>query len=92
MRSNNGKLRELKIATQRENGHVKILIADTGCGIPQDNIKKIFDPFFTTKDNGSGLGLAIVKSLIQSHNGTIAVESQPQEGTTFTIRIPAKKS
>jgi two-component system NtrC family sensor kinase len=64
-------------------------IADTGCGIPEENLSKIFDPFFTTKEtSGTGLGLAVSYGIINSHGGTIEVESQVGLGTTFTIKLP----
>lgn len=63
--------------------------ADTGCGIPHEQINKIFDPFFSTKLNGTGLGLFVSYGIIQNHNGTIDVESKVNSGTTFTIRLPS---
>jgi two-component system NtrC family sensor kinase len=64
-------------------------IADTGCGIPEENLSKIFDPFFTTKEtSGTGLGLAVSYGIINSHGGTIEVESLVGIGTTFTIKLP----
>jgi len=69
--------------------YVKIIIRDTGIGIPQKFIDKIFDPYFSTKKEGSGLGLAITHSIISKHNGHISVESQPGEGTSFSIYLPA---
>jgi two-component system NtrC family sensor kinase len=54
--------------------------------------KKVFEPFFTTKrDKGNGLGLSVAYGIITRHNGEITVESQPGEGTTFTIKLPAKQ-
>jgi len=85
MENNNGRLRELKISTEKQNGTLKVRISDTGSGIPKDHINKIFDPFFTTKEHGTGLGLAIVKSIVESQNGLIYVESKPSEGTNFII-------
>ncbi|MHA1613604.1 MAG: PAS domain S-box protein [Candidatus Thorarchaeota archaeon] len=67
---------------------VEVSIADTGVGISQENVSKIFNPLFTTKAKGIGLGLAIVKTLIDGHDGTIDVQSEPDKGTTFTVRIP----
>ncbi len=69
---------------------VDIEIRDTGPGIPLDIIPRIFDPFFTTKDvgKGSGLGLFIVHEIIEEHDGCIAVDSGPDKGTTFLIRLP----
>ncbi len=83
---------EIKIATRTDNGNVEITIADTGSGIPQENLSKIFDPFFTTKDvgKGTGLGLNVAYNIIKKHKGTIDVESTVGKGTTFTIRIPAE--
>ncbi len=75
-----------------EHDTVDIEIRDTGPGIPADLLPKVFDPFFTTKDvgKGSGLGLFIVHEIIEEHDGCIAVDSGPGEGTTFLIRLPAK--
>jgi two-component system NtrC family sensor kinase len=71
---------------------VIIKIADTGSGIPAENIDKIFDPFFTTKEvgKGTGLGLAVTYGIIQKHGGQIAVESEPGRGTAFTIKLPVE--
>ncbi|MDP3696186.1 MAG: ATP-binding protein, partial [Desulfocapsaceae bacterium] len=71
------------------NKYIKITISDNGIGIPKNLIDKIFDPYFTTKEEGSGLGLAVTHSIIAKHNGSISVESQPEEGTTFTLYLPA---
>ncbi len=67
---------------------VDILIADTGAGIAAENIPQIFEPFFTTKPRGNGLGLAVTRRIIEEHHGSIHFESQPGEGTTFTVRLP----
>lgn len=66
---------------------VEILVSDNGPGIPFQDQKKIFDPFFTSKDvgKGSGLGLFIVHDIIESHGGTVSVDSRVDEGTTFII-------
>ncbi|MCI5158730.1 MAG: response regulator [Candidatus Electrothrix sp. AUS1_2] len=68
---------------------VRITIQDTGVGIPQDIMDSIFDPYFTTKKKGNGLGLAICHSIIKKHGGHITVHSQPQQGTGFSIYLPA---
>jgi len=68
---------------------VKITITDTGRGISPDIIDKIFDPYFTTKQEGSGLGLAICYSIIRKHNGYLTVQSEPGQGTTFILHLPA---
>jgi PAS domain S-box-containing protein len=68
---------------------VQITIQDTGAGIRQEIIESIFDPYFTTKKEGNGLGLAICHSIIKKHGGHITVHSEPQQGTTFSIYLPA---
>jgi signal transduction histidine kinase len=66
-------------------------VSDTGRGISENALDRIFEPFFTTKESGTGLGLAITHGIIQQHGGSIDVESNPVEGTTFTIRLPIPK-
>jgi PAS domain S-box-containing protein len=75
-----------------ESNQVEIEFADTGCGIPIEHRPKIFDPFFTTMPvgRGTGLGLSISYSIVQSHGGTIDVQSQVNEGTVFTVRLPRR--
>jgi len=70
---------------------VEIRITDTGKGIDAQDVGRIFDPFFTTKEvgAGTGLGLSIVYGIVHQHQGSITVDSQPNEGTRFTIRLPA---
>lgn len=84
----------LKLALAPDRDMVRVLVADTGHGMPRDVIAKIFDPFFTTKEfgKGTGLGLTVVKGIIEEHSGTIEVESEPEQGTTFTICLPIAKS
>jgi signal transduction histidine kinase len=65
-----------------------VSFADTGIGIPEENLGKLFEPLFTTKAKGIGLGLAVTKTLVEGHGGTIEVESQAGEGTTFSVRLP----
>lgn len=67
---------------------VQIEVRDTGSGISKEHLQKIFEPYFSTKETGTGLGLAIVKKVIDVHNGTIAVESNAENGTKFTIILP----
>ena len=69
-------------------GWIRLLVADTGPGIPAEEISKIFDPFFTTKRTGTGLGLSVSYGIIQEHGGTVDVQSRPGDGTTFIISFP----
>jgi signal transduction histidine kinase len=73
--------------------HVAIRIADTGCGIPEENLSKIRDPFFTTKEvgTGTGLGLSIVDEIVRSHFGELQVESEVGKGSAFTVILPIKR-
>ena len=68
--------------------NVIINISDTGCGISKDNLTKIYDLFYSTKDMGTGLGLAITHKIINDHLGMLEVESELEQGTTFTITLP----
>jgi two-component system sensor histidine kinase EvgS len=68
--------------------YIHIAVTDTGVGIPRNIQNRIFDPFFTTKQKGTGLGLSTCYSIIFKHDGTITVESEPGEGTTFHIFLP----
>jgi len=74
--------------------YVRIGVADTGSGIPPENLERVFDPYFTTKEMGSekgmGLGLAICYSIVKSHNGYITIESEPGAGTTVYVYIEAQ--
>jgi len=80
----------LTVATRKENGNVLITFADTGTGIPKENLGKMFEPFFTTKSTGkgTGLGLSVAYGIIQEHNGRIEVESESGKGATFRIMLP----
>ena len=72
---------------------VEIVIADTGCGIPQEDLDKLFDPFFSTKEvgHGTGLGLSVSHGIVQRHKGTIRVQSEVGKGSTFFIWIPIEE-
>ena len=69
---------------------IEFAIADTGCGIPAENMERIFDPFFTTKQEGkgTGLGLAVSYGMVTKHGGHINVSSEVNRQTTFTVRLP----
>jgi two-component system, sporulation sensor kinase E len=79
---------ELTIQTGEGTEGVWLSVADTGGGIPQEQINRIFEPFFTTKKKGSGLGLMIVQRIIRAHGGRIELESLVGRGTTFRVWLP----
>ena len=81
----------LTLAARGESAEAVIEISDTGVGVAPEHLTKIFDPFFTTKEvgQGTGLGLAVCYGIVTEHGGTLAVESTPGRGSTFTIRLPA---
>ncbi len=83
---------ELMVRTQKSGSNAQMQISDTGCGIEPEKLKKLFTPFVSSKTNGSGLGLAMVKRIIDQHNGSIAVASEQDKGTSFTIEIPLKQN
>ena len=72
---------------------VEISIIDTGCGIPEKNMKRIFDPFFTSKEvgKGTGLGLSVSHGIVRAHGGMIEVESMVGKGSTFRIYLPVDR-
>jgi signal transduction histidine kinase len=72
-------------------GWVTVSIADTGVGIPEENLAKIFEPLFTTKAKGIGLGMALIKTLVRGHGGSVEVQSEVGKGSTFTVKLPARK-
>lgn len=80
----------ITIRTRREGDGVTIAIEDTGVGIPADRIAKIFDPFYTTKPvgKGTGLGLSVSYGIVEKHGGRIEVDSEPGNGSRFTIWLP----
>lgn len=84
----------LTIQTEGYKESIRILISDTGPGIPKEYLSRIFEPFFTTKDykknKGTGLGLSIAHSIIHQHNGNIYAKSEFGSGATFVIELPAK--
>ena len=83
----------LTLETKLCDGQVDVRISDTGCGISPDKIPEIFEPFFTTKapGKGTGLGLYNVKTIVNKMHGIIAVDSEIDKGTTFTLTFPNTK-
>ncbi len=84
----------LRIEARAADGGVVLRFIDNGCGIEPENLGKVFDPFFTTKPvgKGTGLGLSISYGILKEHRGALEVESVPDRGATFTVRLPARAS
>jgi signal transduction histidine kinase len=83
----------ITIATGADDVDVWVRIGDSGCGIPQEQLKRIFEPFFTTKPvgQGTGLGLSVSYAIVHKHGGRIEVESELGRGTQFTVTIPIRQ-
>jgi CheY-like chemotaxis protein/two-component sensor histidine kinase len=79
----------LTLAAREADGAVEIAVSDTGTGMTPEIRSRVFDPFFTTKGKaGMGLGLAVCYGIVQRHEGTVEIESELGQGTTFRIRLP----
>jgi signal transduction histidine kinase len=78
----------IRLETDVVDRFLMIRVKDTGRGIPPEIQARLFEPFFTTKAQGTGLGLATSQQIIFEHNGHLVVESQPSEGSTFSILLP----
>jgi signal transduction histidine kinase len=81
----------LEISTRKNMRSIEVSFKDTGVGIPKRNMTQIFEPFFTTKAKGLGMGLPICKKFVESHGGSIEVESEEDNGSTFTVRLPIQE-
>ncbi len=86
----------IQVHSRNQDGHAIVEIRDSGAGIDPEHLHRIFDPFFTTKTNpkpgehkGTGLGLAVSYGILQEHGGKITAESEPGQGATFRLEIPA---
>jgi two-component system, NtrC family, sensor kinase len=88
MRAKTGSKGLIRIGARREGEEVVVTVADDGRGIPAGDVGQIFEPFFTRCVDGTGLGLTIVRRIMEQHNGSVGVESEPGVGTTFTLRMP----
>ncbi len=82
----------LEILTECDENVLTLTVRDNGCGISREDLSHIFEPFFTTKEagKGTGLGMAIVAQVVEDHQGSIAVESEENEGTTVSVKFPIK--
>jgi len=83
---------EIRIRLASRPGLLTVQIEDTGVGIEKDILDRIFEPYFSTKDVGTGLGLPIAKKIVEDHQGSIEIASEPKKGTKITIRFHLKKS
>ncbi len=81
----------LEIKLCHDDKRINIMVADTGRGIPPENISKVFDPFFTTKEKGTGFGLSVVLRIVKSYGGQIWIGSRAETGAVFHIQLPLKK-
>jgi two-component system NtrC family sensor kinase len=80
----------LRITSRAVGPEIQVIVSDTGQGISQEDIRHIFDPFYEAGSHSYGIDLSITHGVIEGHHGTIEVESQPGQGTTFTIHLPQK--
>ena len=89
---------KIEVRDNEEGEMVEVKVADTGVGIPPDQLRMIFEPFFTTKQpdeygrGGTGLGLSVCRQIIEQHHGRIRVESVAGKGSTFTLKLPKRLS
>jgi PAS domain S-box-containing protein len=79
---------KLTLSAKKKGTEIALAVADTGVGIPPENMPKLFEPLFTTKLKGIGLGLAVCKKLAEANSGRIEVQSEPGKGSTFTLYLP----
>jgi signal transduction histidine kinase len=82
----------LTVSARQGKKGIETILADTGPGIPAEDLPRIFEPFFTTKAEGTGLGLAIARQIALAHGGDLACESAPGAGATFILQLPLRRS
>jgi PAS domain S-box-containing protein len=82
-------LKEIEITTAAEGGHVAVMVADSGPGVPPEIVERIFDPFYSTREEGYGIGLAFSRRIVVEHGGVIGVEAGKQGGAVFKVMLPA---
>ena len=78
----------IKISARSDDKFVKVSIADSGCGMSDEELSRMFEPYFTTKDDGHGLGMMIINAIVRAHDGKIDVESKEGFGTVVSVSIP----
>jgi two-component system sensor kinase FixL len=80
--------RELTIATMQSDGHLQILVSDTGPGIDAQAEANLFKPFVTTKKDGMGIGLSISRTIAEAHGGNLQYSANGDGGSTFILKLP----
>lgn len=80
--------RVLAIRTLGHDGHVSVLVHDSGPGLTEASVRRIFTPFFTTKPDGMGVGLSISRSIVEAHGGQLNLKSNSDDGATFELELP----
>ena len=80
----------VSMVTDRSGTAVRLVVADSGPGIPPESMTRIFDPFFTTKPDGLGVGLSISRSIIEVHGGELSAGNQASGGAEFVVTLPAE--
>ena len=80
--------RRIDLFLENGAGAATVRVRDNGCGIPAEKLERIFNPFFSTKETGTGLGMAIAKKIVEAHEGTIDVVSEPGRGSEFKVTLP----
>jgi signal transduction histidine kinase len=80
----------LTISSRRTDSMVEFKFADTGAGMSRETLENLWTPLFTTKARGMGFGLPITRRIVEAHGGTVAADSAPGKGSTFTVKLPVK--
>jgi len=82
----------VRVQGAARDGWAEVTVTDHGSGVPEGDRDAVFAPFFTTKEQGTGLGLAIAREFVQAHGGTLGIDSGPEPGATFVMRLPLSPS
>jgi signal transduction histidine kinase len=85
-----GKTGTVTVTTAQGKGVVRLAVSDTGRGMSKAELERAFSDFYTTKQGGTGLGLSIVRRLVLDSNGSLKVETEPGQGSTFIVELPAQ--
>jgi two-component system sensor histidine kinase HydH len=78
----------LRVSTETIGGAIQVTLADTGCGMTEEQMGNVFEPFYTTKSQGLGLGMPFASKIIERHGGSVSLESRVNEGTLIRISLP----